>query len=73
MSYRSGWYTIDDPPQTLFAMGIYGQNVFVDRTNRMVISKFSSQSSPIDHQALWLTHKAIGEFRRCVLKEASRS
>jgi CubicO group peptidase (beta-lactamase class C family) len=45
-------------PQILFAMGIHGQNVFVDRANRIVIAKVSSQNSPIDSRALWLTHKA---------------
>ena len=67
MSYRSGWYTIDDEPQTLFAMGVYGQNLFVDRTNGLVIAKVSSQRSAIDARALALTHRAVPEIRRCVL------
>ncbi len=72
MRYRSGWYVIDDEPQILFAMGIHGQNVFVDRANRIVIAKVSSQNSPIDNQALWLTHKAVPELRRCLLADASQ-
>ena len=51
MRYRSGWYVIDDAPQILFAMGIHGQNLFVDRANRIVIAKVSSQNQPIDPQA----------------------
>ena len=35
MRYRSGWYVIDDEPQILFAMGIHGQNLFVDMENRL--------------------------------------
>jgi CubicO group peptidase (beta-lactamase class C family) len=66
MRYRSGWYVIDDEPQILFAMGIHGQNLFVDPANRMVIAKLSSQNSPIDPQSMWLTHKAVREFSRCV-------
>lgn len=66
MRYRSGWYVIDDTPQILFAMGIHGQNLFVDRANRMVIAKVSSQNQPIDPQAIWLTHKAVSEFARCL-------
>jgi hypothetical protein len=32
VSYRSGWYVINDEPKTLFALGIHAQNLFVDRT-----------------------------------------
>jgi hypothetical protein len=66
LRYRSGWYVIDDEPKTLFAMGIHGQNLFVDRTSRMVIAKMSSQGSPIDYPAVLLTHRAVDEFRRCL-------
>jgi CubicO group peptidase (beta-lactamase class C family) len=66
LRYRSGWYVIDDEPKTLFAMGIHGQNLFVDRTNRIVIAKLSSQDNPIDYPAVLLTHKAVNEFRRCL-------
>jgi CubicO group peptidase (beta-lactamase class C family) len=68
MSYRSGWYVINDEPKTLFAMGIHGQNLFVDRQNRIVIAKLSSQNAPIDYQATALTHRAVGEIRRCLLE-----
>ena len=71
MRYRSGWYVIDDAPQILFAMGIHGQNLFVDAANRIVIAKVSSLNSPIDPQAMWLTHKAVAEFARCVAGAAS--
>jgi CubicO group peptidase (beta-lactamase class C family) len=67
MSYRSGWYVINDAQQTLFAMGIHGQNLFVDRANRLVIAKLSSQHSPIDPGAMALTHRAVAEIRRCLI------
>jgi CubicO group peptidase (beta-lactamase class C family) len=67
MSYRGGWYVIHDEPRTLFAMGIHGQNLFIDRANRLVIAKLSSQGSPIDYGAVALTHRAVPEFRRCLL------
>jgi CubicO group peptidase (beta-lactamase class C family) len=67
MSYRSGWYVIDDAPKMLFAMGIHGQNLFVDRANRLVIAKLSSQGAPIDLPAWTLTHRAVAEIRRCLL------
>lgn len=66
MSYRSGWYTIDGDPQILFAMGVHGQNLFIDRANKIVIAKFSSWSQPTDGRALWLSHAAVDEIRRCL-------
>ena len=52
-------------------MGIHGQDLFVDRANNIVIAKVSSQSQPIDGQAIWLTHKAVGEFARCLATNAA--
>jgi len=64
MCYRSGWYVVDSDPQHLFAMGIHGQNLFVDRARRVVIAKFSSLDQPIDYPALVLTHRMADEIRR---------
>jgi CubicO group peptidase (beta-lactamase class C family) len=69
MSYRSGWYVVGDEPKMLFAMGIHGQNLFVDPANRLVIAKLSSQGSPIDLPAWMLTHQAVAEIRRCLLEQ----
>jgi len=67
MRYRGGWYVIDDAPQTLFAMGIHGQNLFVDRANRIVVAKVSSWAQPIDFRAIALTHRLYDEIRRVLL------
>lgn len=67
MRYRSGWYVIDDEPRTLFAMGIHGQHLFVDRANRLVIAKLSSQPQALDAQAIGHTLAAVREVRRCVI------
>lgn len=56
MSYRSGWYTVDGAG-LLFAMGIHGQNLFVDRARSVVIAKLSSQPDPVDGQTIGLTHR----------------
>jgi len=64
MSYRSGWYLIHDTPELMFAMGIHGQNLFVDRANRIAVAKLSSQADRIDHRAMLLTHRGVAEFRR---------
>ncbi|MGJ4910990.1 serine hydrolase domain-containing protein [Bradyrhizobium sp. HKCCYLS2033] len=66
MHYRSGWYVINDQPQLMFAMGIHGQNLFVDAANGIVIAKVSSWAQPVDGQAIWLTHQAVAEFARCL-------
>jgi hypothetical protein len=67
MSYRGGWYPVHGDDPILFAMGVHGQNLFVDRANRLVIAKLSSQPDRIDGQAIGLTHMAVPELRRCVL------
>jgi hypothetical protein len=59
---------VEDDPKLLFAMGIHGQNLFVDRANRIVIAKVSSQNNPIDTKALPLTHMMVAEIRRCLLR-----
>lgn len=59
MRYRGGWYVIDSQPQILFAMGIHGQNLFIDRTNRIVIAKLSRQTPRINYRAVGLTHQAV--------------
>lgn len=64
LRYSAGWYIVDDDPAHLFAMGIHGQNLFVDRTRRLVVAKLSSQASPIDYRALPLTHRGFTEIRR---------
>lgn len=68
MRYRSGWYVVDDAPQTLFAMGIHGQNLFVDRANRIVVAKVSCQPQPVDFRILPLTHRLYDEIRRVLLQ-----
>ena len=66
MRYRNHWYVIDDEPRMLFAMGIHGQNLFVDRANQIVIAKLSSQAAPIAPAALDLIHRAIPQIVRHV-------
>ena len=67
MHYRSGWYVINDQPQLTFAMGIHGQNLFVDAANAIVIAKLSSWPQPVEGPSIWLTHQAVAEFTRCIM------
>ncbi len=70
MHYRSGWYVVGDAPRMLFAMGVHGQNLFVDRGSGMVVAKLSSQAAPIDAAAIALMHRALPVFRRCLARPA---
>ncbi len=47
MHYRNKWYTLRER-DIAFGLGVYGQNVFVDKANELVIAKVSSQPPPLD-------------------------
>ncbi len=64
MNYRSGWYIVNDNPQMVFAMGIHGQNLFIDRNRRLVVAKMSSWNKPIERLPLFLTHKTFRGLQR---------
>ena len=54
MHYRNKWYTLRNR-DIAFGLGVYGQNVFVDKTNELVIAKLSSQPPPLDKDLINLT------------------
>jgi CubicO group peptidase (beta-lactamase class C family) len=54
MHYRNQWYTLRQR-DIAFGLGVYGQNVFVDKANELVIAKFSSQPPPLDKDLIGLT------------------
>jgi CubicO group peptidase (beta-lactamase class C family) len=54
MHYRNKWYVLRDRA-IAFGLGVYGQNVFVDRTNEIVVAKVSSQAPPLDKRLIDLT------------------
>lgn len=64
MSCRSGWYTQDDRRPVLFAMGVHGQNMFLDPPSGVVIAKLSSQPERIDGQLIGLQHMMAAEIVR---------
>jgi CubicO group peptidase (beta-lactamase class C family) len=69
MRYRNQWYLLDgskeaNAPPLAFAMGIHGQNLFIDVVNRIVIAKFSSQAAPLDLARMGLTMRAVAEVRK---------
>jgi CubicO group peptidase (beta-lactamase class C family) len=54
MHYRNQWYVLRKR-DIAFGLGVYGQNVFVDRTNDLVVAKVSSQAPPLDKNLIDLT------------------
>ena len=44
--YRSKWYVRRGAAPMAFGVGVFGQNVFVDPENGIVIAKLSSQAPP---------------------------
>lgn len=70
MRYRSQWYILDangkNEAPLVFALGIHGQNLFVDRKNELVIAKLSSQALPLDAARISLTMRAVSQIRKCL-------
>src|SRR4051812_15148141 len=78
MRYRSKWYILDanrnsernnernNEAPLVFALGIHGQNLFVDRKNQIVIAKQSSQAMPLDPARIALTLRAVSQIRNCL-------
>jgi CubicO group peptidase (beta-lactamase class C family) len=54
MHYRNKWYVLRSR-DVAFGLGVYGQNVFVDQANELVIAKVSSQPPPLDKSLIDLT------------------
>jgi CubicO group peptidase (beta-lactamase class C family) len=65
--YRSKWYVLRDAAPIMFGVGVFGQNVFIDRKNQIVIAKFSSQALPMDEKRILLTLRGIEAIRRSLL------
>jgi CubicO group peptidase (beta-lactamase class C family) len=63
MHYRNKWYADLGEPPLLFALGIHGQYLFVDRQNQLVIVMMSSQADPLDAELISLTMTAVSHFR----------
>ena len=62
--YRSQWYVLHGAAPLIFGVGIHGQNLFIDRRNQIVISRFASQSLPVDPARIALMLRAVSEIRK---------
>lgn len=47
-SYKNQWWSTGSPSQEIYAVGIYGQYIWIDPTTKTVIVKFSSIPIPVD-------------------------
>jgi CubicO group peptidase (beta-lactamase class C family) len=63
MHYRNKWYADLGEAPLLFALGIHGQYLFVDRRNQVVIVMMSSQANPLDAELISLTMTAVSHIR----------
>jgi CubicO group peptidase (beta-lactamase class C family) len=61
--YRSKWYVLRGDAPMMFGIGIFGQNLFVDPKNGVVIAKLSSQTLPMDEARILLTMRGIAAMR----------
>jgi len=66
MRYRSQWYILEGGSPLVFAWGIHGQNLFIDRASQLVIAKFSSQAAPVDVPRINLTLRAVSQLRKAL-------
>src|SRR5437868_11391138 len=66
MRYRSQWYVLEGEAPLVFALGIHGQNLFIDRANQLVIAKLSSQATPLDAARIALTLRFVSQLRKAL-------
>ena len=65
--YRSKWYVLRADSPLMFGVGVFGQNVFIDRKNQIVVAKFSSQALPMDQRRILLTMQGMVAIRDSLL------
>lgn len=63
MHYRSKWYVQRAAAPALFGFGIHGQYLYVDPSSQVVIAKVSSESAPIDGDAIRLSMRTFAAIR----------
>jgi CubicO group peptidase (beta-lactamase class C family) len=63
MHYRSKWYVQRGVRPLICGVGVFGQNVFVDPVNDVVIAKCSSQPLPLDAGFLGMTFAGAEQIR----------
>ena len=64
--YRNQWYVTKDDHGSFFAVGVNGQNIWINPTTRVVIVKFSSTPKSSDMEKQLLTWKGLDALARAV-------
>ena len=62
--YRNQWYVTKDDHGSFFAVGVNGQNIWINPTTRVVIVKFSSIPKSADMERGVLTWAALNSIAR---------
>jgi CubicO group peptidase (beta-lactamase class C family) len=62
--YRNQWYVLHGASPLIFGLGSYGQNLFIDRKNELVIAKLSSQALAFDPERIALPLRAVSQIRK---------
>lgn len=63
MHYRSQWYVLNGNEPMVFAVGVHGQNVFIDKVNDLVIAKVSCHATAMDADKILFTIAAVQAIR----------
>jgi CubicO group peptidase (beta-lactamase class C family) len=63
MHYRAQWYVMRDRGPLIMALGIHGQNLYVDRGTELVVAKHASAAAPLDPTGERLTLKMFEAIR----------
>lgn len=62
--YRSKWYVLNGAAPMMFGIGVFGQNLFIDPVNQIVIAKFSSHAGPMDELRILRTMEGVAAIRK---------
>ena len=60
--YRNQWYQVGDADQSLMALGIHGQWLYINPAAEVVIAKMASQPEPVDDPLDLQTLRVFGEL-----------
>ncbi len=63
-SYRAKWYKANDSAETIYAIGIHGQWIYVNPQSQVTAVKFSSQPDPVNDAQDMLTLQMFDAIAR---------
>jgi len=60
--YRNQWYQVGDESNSMVAIGIHGQWLYINPTSEVVIAKMASQPEPVDDRLDVQTLRVFSEL-----------